>query len=126
VSGESDLFHKWIDGTLTREDIQKEVYRLADNVSIGLPHEYKKLNTMLSEADLQHIGYCLHHIYLWWRDGDPVGSFLGPFIKNDLTRTFQNADTINWLGLGIYVEYLHWHAPQSWRTKQRKDYEKEN
>ena len=122
---ESKLFGKWMDGSLTREDIQVEVNRLSENIDIGLPHERRKLNTMLSPTNLQHIGMCLHHIYLWWLDNKSLGSFLWAFIKNDLTSTFQKADSVNWLGLGIYIEYLHWHAPQDWRTEQRKDYERE-
>lgn len=120
---ESELYDKWMDASLTRDDIQVEVHRLAENISIGLPHEKRKLSTMLTEADLQHIGMCLHHLYIWWRDNESVGSFLGAFIENNVTRTFQMADSINWLGLGIYIEYLHWHAPQDWRIKQRHDYE---
>lgn len=125
VPAESELFNKWVDGSLTRDDIQVEVNRLAENISIGLPHEQRKLSTMLSESDLQHIGMCLEHIYLWWRDNKAIGKFLRAFIGNNLTRTFQNADSINWIGLGIYIEYLHWNAPGSWRTKQREDYERE-
>lgn len=125
MSAETDLFHKWVDGSLTREEIQVEVNRLAENISIGLPHEQRKLSTMLSESDLQHIGMCLEHIYLWWRDNKAIGKFLRAFIGNNLTRTFQMADSVNWIGLGIYIEYLHWNAPGSWRTKQREDYERE-
>lgn len=125
MSAETELFEKWIDGTLTREDILVEVSRLADNISTGPRDEKRVLSTMLSQTDLQHIARCLHNIYLWWRDDRYVGSFLRPFVENNLTRTFQTADSTNWTGLAIYIEYLHWHAPATWRHKQRKDYDQE-
>lgn len=125
MSLESDLFDKWVKGILTRDDIQAEVNRLAESIKVGLPSERKALRSLLTEKDLQHIGFCLHKLHEWWWDRETIGPFLTAFVADKLTKTWRLADRANFTGLGIYVEYLYQHAPGTWRWKKAKDYERE-
>ena len=115
-----DLHAEWVNGTLTREQVQAEVYRLANSLTVGGGHgDYKEytLSQILSDKDLQHIGYCLHKLYLWYRGVESVGPFLQAIIDNDLTAAYRKADSANWIGLSIYLNYLHNEAPATWRSR---------
>jgi hypothetical protein len=122
---ETDLCQKWHEGTLTRDDVQAEVHRLATTIGTGLPGDRKYLNELLSEKDLQHIGYCIHKLYDWWWGRVSIGPFLQAFVDDKLTLSWRKADGANWLGLAIYMEYLHNNAPGTWRWKKAKDYAEE-
>lgn len=113
-----DLHAEWVNGTLTREQVQAEVYRLANKLVLrGYHDNYKEmaLSEILSDKDLQHIGYCLYKLYLWYRGVESVGPFLQAVIDNNLEQAWRRSDAANWTGISIFMTYLYEYAPATWR-----------
>jgi len=106
------LHSKWIDKTLTQDDI-KEWLREQGHIKFLL--EKKALN----EEDLNHIAMCMHHIYLWYWKDQPLGHFLTAVVKNNFTQACGSADSTNKLALPMYATFLYNIAPADYRMKAK-------
>lgn len=101
------LNSKWVQGTLTKDDIKEWAKEQA-------------LAKGLDEEELDHVVTCLHHIYLWYKENYPIGSFLTYVVKNDFIGASCAADKTNVKVLPVYARFLWNCAPGDWREKGKR------
>jgi len=75
--------------------------------------------TELMPHEIDHVADGLEHIYRWYHEGYPLGSFLTAVINNDLMESVFTADYINIKALKIYAFFLTWKLPGDWREKAK-------
>ena len=74
-----ELLDKWLDKTLTRDDI-KEWLKEQGQIRFLLE------KGVLTDDDLDHIAECMHQIYRWYHDEVPC---LGHFLTAVVTNSFM-------------------------------------
>ncbi len=104
-----NLNQRWMRGTLNEEDVK--TWMKGEREGRGL-----------NDEELSHIVKCLHHIYLWHKKGEQLGSFLQAVVKNDFMEICGRADDTNFKVLTIYTKFLYNHAPGDWRSKAIKQF----
>jgi len=75
----------------------------------------------LMQDEIDHVAMCLEHIYKWYHENRPLGSFLTAVVKNDFTGVVFQADAINSKALKIYAWFLTWNLPADWRSKAKAE-----
>jgi len=71
----------------------------------------------LAPDELDHVAMCCHHIWKWYYEDRPLGSFLSAVVRNDLLEAIFKADDINAKALKLYAYFLTWEMPGDWRSK---------
>ena len=59
-----------------------------------------------TDRELDHIAMCMHHIYRWYHEGYPLGSFLTAVVRNDFSEACVKADDINRKAFYLYALFL--------------------
>jgi len=106
------LYEKWVNQTLTQEDIERWLL-VQNDIRLLLDHG------VLNEVDIKHVAMCLHHIFLWYHDKISLGHFLTAVVKNDLIHACGSADNTNRLCLPVYISFLYNYAPMDYRLKAK-------
>jgi len=70
-----------------------------------------------SDAELDHLAICMHHIQRWYYESFPLGSFLSAVVRNDLCEACFRADDVNRRALYLYALFLANKIPSDWREK---------
>jgi len=68
--------------------------------------KYNEVLLKLNSEELDHIAMCMHHIWLWYFEGRPLGGFLTAVVRNDFTEACFKADDINRKALYLYALFL--------------------
>ena len=71
----------------------------------------------LSFDELDHISMCMEHIYRWYYEGYPIGSFLTAVVRNDFGEACFKADDTNRKALYLYALFLANKIPFDYRKK---------
>jgi len=110
----AELLDKWLDRTLTVDDI-KEWLREQGQIRFLME------KGALTEDDLEHIAECMHEIYRWYHDEVPsLGHFLTAVVTDRFMDACAYADRANSLALPLYAIFLYNHAPADYATKAKK------
>ncbi len=59
----------------------------------------------LTPEELDHIAMCMHHIWLWYFEGRPLGSFLTAVVRDQFSRACITADDVNRKALYLYAMF---------------------
>lgn len=103
------LHAKWIEGTLSQEDVKAWLVEQTEIKDLG-------------DEELNHVAMCLHHLYLWHKEDLPVGHFLSAVLKNDFMEACGRADNTNKKVLPIYAMFLYNYAPIDYKTKAKEQF----
>lgn len=95
-----------LDGLGIREWVVLNVRLMPDSIST------------LDEID--HLVFCLEHLYRHYTEGYPVGDFLSAVADNNLSESAVRADDVNRKALYLYVLFLANKLPYPWVLARRK------
>lgn len=95
-------------GAMSGADIKDWVKSNAEGLMPEVP---------LTLDELDHVAMCMHHIYKWYWEGYPIGSFLTAVVRNDLCNACFEADNVNRRVLYLYALFLANKLPMDWRIK---------
>lgn len=107
-----DLLAKWNNQTLEQTDIKEwllQQLQIQELLSADL----------LTTKDVDHVAMCIHHIYLWYHNKQPLGHFLTAVVQNKFGETCGRADITNSKVLPIYATYLYNYAPMDYKKKAK-------
>lgn len=103
----SDLTHKWLEQTLTVEDIALKVSAYG---------EQKKV--LLTSKEAMSIARQIHRAYMKYHDPTAyAGNFIREFASDSLRRIFSIADNLNERALIVYHYYFYNCVPGDWRER---------
>ena len=75
------------------------------------------LDADFTSREFDHIAMCMHHIYMWYHDGYPIGDFLTAVVRNDFSKACFQADDVNRKALYLYALFLANRIPGDYREK---------
>ena len=61
---------------------------------------------LLVPSELEHVAMCMHHIWQWYVEGRPLGSFLKAVVRDEFSRACLLADDTNRKALYLYALFL--------------------
>lgn len=73
----------------------------------------------LNDEELDHIAYCMEHIYKWYYESYPLGDFLTAVVKNDFSEACLQADDTNRKALYLYALFCANHIGCNYTKKAR-------
>ena len=102
-----DLYGKWVEQTLTVEDIVPKVTAYGAKI-------------LLTQEEIRSISRQIHKAYRKYYDPTYyAGEFIPALAGDSLSRVFSVADTLNERALRIYHYYFVNCVPVDWREKLR-------
>ena len=80
----------------------------------------------LTPKEVGHIAMCLHHIWLWYFEGRPLGDFLTAIVQDKFAEACIRADDVNRKALYLYALFLANKITLTYRKKASRGNEGES
>ena len=101
-----DLYGKWIEQTLTVEDIVPKVTAYGAKI-------------LLTQEETLSISRQIHKAYRKYHNQEYAGEFIQALAGDSVSRVFSVADNLNERALRIYYYYFYNCVPDDWRKRLR-------